>query len=91
MRIADIKKIYLCSWMHSLTMGIYNYMNTTLAVQEAQQLVVTLLTFQQTPQATVKCVGRLRDTRRELWMPFIHLHIHMEKLIGIHQILHRDH
>ena len=57
-------------------------MNTTLAVQEAQQLVVTLLTFQQTPQATVRYVGRLRDTRKELWIPFIHLPIHMEKLIG---------
>ena len=31
---------------------------TTLTVQEVHQLVVTLLTFQQTPQATVRCMGK---------------------------------
>ena len=33
---------------------------TILTVQEVQQLLVILLTFQQTPQATVRCVGELR-------------------------------
>ena len=61
--------------------------NTSLIVEEVQQLVVTLLTFQQTQQATVRCVGRYGDIRRELWMPSTLMHMHTERLIGIHLTL----
>ena len=63
-----------------------------ITAEEVQQLVVTLFTFQQTPQATVRCVGKYEDLRKELWMPSTLMHMHMERLIGIHQILlHHDH
>ena len=58
---------------------------TGLTAEEVQQLVVTLPTFQQTPQATVRCVGRYRDIRRELWMPSTLMRMHMEKLVGIYK------
>ena len=62
-----------------------------LTTQEVQQLVAILLTSQQTPQATVRYVGRYVDIRRELWMPSSHLHMHMEELVGKNQILHHGH
>ena len=50
MRIADINKgdTCLCGWT----------IDTTLTIWEVQQVVVILLTFQQTPQVTVRCVGK---------------------------------
>ena len=49
MRIADINKEIPAQ---------VDGLNTALSVQEDQQLVVTLLTFQHTPQVTARYVGR---------------------------------
>ena len=45
-------------------------------VQEDQQLAVIL---QQTLQGMIRCVGRQWGIRRDLWIAFTHMHMHMER------------